>query len=126
MDVGVDPTEWRKVLDMANSGHVRLDPEIGKGLDKVCDDYLDRLDAISRLADRVKIVDGFGPFPSGKALQEKFKWKATGTDQSLDAILMKHIDAVKTAKEVVAKSISNFTEQDQSHADQFTALDTQP
>ncbi|WP_280478167.1 hypothetical protein [Nocardia asiatica] len=126
MSVGVDPMEWRSILDLANSGEITLHPEIGKGLDKVCDDYLDRLDAILQMADRVKIIDGFGPFPSGQALQDKFVSKAAGTDQSLDAVLMQHIDAVKIAKEVVAKAIANFVEVDRTRADQFTGLDARP
>jgi hypothetical protein len=126
VSVGVDPMDWRRVLELANSGEVSLHPEIGKGLDKICDDYLDRLDAILQMADRVKIIDGFGPFPSGQALQEKFTGKAAGSEQSLDAVLMQHIDAVKIAKEVVAKAIANFVELDQSRADQLTGLDAQP
>ncbi|MFE7746238.1 hypothetical protein [Nocardia sp. NPDC057455] len=126
MSAGVDPMEWRKVLELATSGDISLHPEIGKGLDKVCDDYLDRLDAILQMADRVKVIDGFGPFPSGQALREKFTGKAAGSDQSLDAVLMQHIDAVKLAKEVVAKAIANFVELDQTRADQFTGLDAQP
>ncbi|MEU7766194.1 hypothetical protein AB0B25_13815 [Nocardia sp. NPDC049190] len=126
MKFGVDPAEWRRVLDLANAGEISLSPEVAKGLDKICDDYLDRLDGIFRLLDSTNYVAGFGPFPSGKALEEKFSLKATGTDQSMDIVLKQHIDSVKLAKEVVAKAISNFTQQDQSRADQFTALDTQP
>ncbi|MBF6473416.1 MULTISPECIES: hypothetical protein [Nocardia] len=126
MSAGVNPTEWQRVLDLANSGEISLNPEIGKGLDRACDDYLDRLDAILQMADRVKVIDGFGPFPSGQALREKFAGKAAGTEQSLDAVLMQHIDAVKIAKEVVAKAIANFVELDQSRADQFTGLDATP
>ncbi|WP_069165397.1 hypothetical protein [Nocardia altamirensis] len=123
IEFGVDPTEWRKVLDLANSGEILLDPEVGRGLDRVCDDYLGQLDGLLRTVARVEDISGFGPFPSSLALQEKFKLKATGGDRSMDAVLMQHIDAVKLAKQVVAKAISNFQEQDQSRADQFTGLD---
>ncbi|MGK8487639.1 hypothetical protein [Nocardia asiatica] len=126
MNFGVDPDEWRRLLDSANAGELTLHPEIGKGLDKVCDDYLDKLDGILESSTYVRRVSGFGPLPSGQALEEKFKLKATGTAQSLDAVLMQHIDAVKIAKEVVAKAIANFVELDRTRADQFTGLDAQP
>ncbi|MGW4715469.1 hypothetical protein [Nocardia sp. NPDC004260] len=126
MTIGVDTAEWRRLLDQANAGTLLLHPDVGRGLDKACDDYLDRLDGIMRMTDRIVDVSGFGPFPSGVALREKFSLKSTGTDQSLDAVLMQHIDAVKIAKEVVAKAIANFVELDQSRADQFTGLDAQP
>ncbi|WP_280309356.1 hypothetical protein [Nocardia abscessus] len=126
MNFGVNPAEWRGLLNSANAGELTLHPEIGKGLDKVCDDYLDKLDGILESAAYVRRVSGFGTLPSGQALEEKFSLKATGTTQSLDAVLMQHIDAVKIAKEVVAKAIANFVELDQSRADQFTGLDATP
>ncbi|MBF6207021.1 hypothetical protein [Nocardia sputi] len=126
MNFGVNPAEWRGLLNSANAGELTLHPEIGKGLDKVCDDYLHKLDGILESAAYVRRVSGFGTLPSGQALEEKFSLKATGTAQSLDALLMQHIDAVKIAKEVVAKAIANFVELDQSRADQFTGLDATP
>ncbi|WP_280297356.1 hypothetical protein [Nocardia abscessus] len=126
MTSGADPQEWRKVLDLAHSGEITLHPDVGRGLDKVCDDYLDRLDGLLQMTRRVRIVNGFGTLPSSMALEQKFSLKSTGTEQSLDAVLMQHIDAVKIAKEVVAKAIANFVELDQSRADQFTGLDATP
>jgi pyruvate dehydrogenase complex dehydrogenase (E1) component len=123
MKVGVDPAEWRKLLDQANAGELALDPEIGKGLDKVCDDYLDKLDGLLRTASTVTDITGFGPFPSSQALQDKFKLKATGGDQSIDAVLKQHVDSVQLAKQVVAQAISNFVEQDQQRADQLAGVD---
>ncbi|MFQ6393503.1 hypothetical protein ACLMAJ_08630 [Nocardia sp. KC 131] len=123
MEFGINPAEWGKVLDLANAGEISLHPDVGNGLDKVCDDYLDRLDAIFQLARRATLISGFGPFPSSKALEEKFSLKATGSDQSIDTVLQQHIEAVKLAKQAVAKAISNFTELDQTRADQFTGTD---
>ncbi|MFE7796841.1 hypothetical protein [Nocardia sp. NPDC057440] len=123
MEFGVDPVEWRKVLDLANAGEISLDPEVGKGLDKVCDDYLDQLGRMFDSVDVVKVLSGFGPFPSSKALEEKFSLKAAGTDQSMEVVLLQHIETVKMAKEVVAKAISNFVEIDQTRADQLTGVD---
>ncbi len=125
MIAGVDPAEWRKLLSQANSGQLALDPEVAKGLDRVCDDYLHQLDTIMKGADRLRFVGGFGPFQSGKDLQDKFRSKAVGTDQSLEAVLKQHIDVVKTAKEVVAKAISNFGATDQNYADGISGTEGQ-
>ncbi|RDI65047.1 hypothetical protein [Nocardia pseudobrasiliensis] len=120
MIAGVDPAEWQKLLGQANSGQLSLDPEIGKGLDKVCDDYLDRLNTLMKSSARLRYLGGFGSFQSGKDLQAKFSKKAFGGDQSLEIVLQQHMDAVKTAKEVVAKAISNFVGVDQQNADGYT------
>ncbi|WP_406234300.1 hypothetical protein [Nocardia sp. NBC_01009] len=123
MEFGVDPAEWRRVLDLANAGEISLHPDVGNGLDKVCDEFLTQLGDILQLTRGVTFVTGFGPFPSSKALEEKFSLKATGTEQSIDTVLQQHIDTVKMAKEVVAKAISNFVEIDQTRADQLTGVD---
>ncbi|KZM74651.1 hypothetical protein [Nocardia terpenica] len=120
MIAGADPAEWQRLLGQANSGHLSLDPEIGKGLDQVCDDYLNRLNGIMKSADRLRVLGGFGTFQSGKDLEKKFREKATGSDQSLNAILQQHMDVVKTAKEVVAKAIANFVEQDRQNSDRIS------
>jgi pyruvate dehydrogenase complex dehydrogenase (E1) component len=123
MEFGVDPAEWRRVLDLANAGEVSLHPDVAKGLDKVCDDYLTQLGDLLQLSRRVTFLTGFGSFPSSKALEEKFSLKATGADQSIDTVLQQHIDTIKMAKEVVAKAISNFIEIDQARADQLAGVD---
>ncbi|WP_280235573.1 hypothetical protein [Nocardia cyriacigeorgica] len=117
---GVDPQQWRNLLDEANAGRLALDPEVGKGLDVVCDNYLSKLDDLVDKASLVAYVDGFGTFPSGVALQEKFTLKGSGDAQSIDTILMEHIETVKLIKQVVAKSIANLTETDQGTGQQVT------
>lgn len=120
MVAGVDPDAWRKLLGQANSGQLSLDPEIGQGLSKVCDEYLNSLNDIMKTTGRLKYLGGFGSFQSGIDLEQKFKTKAFGTDRSIDAILQQHMDVVKTAKEVVAKAISNFTEVERQNAARIT------
>ena len=119
MRSGVDPAEWQRLLDRANAGELFLDPEVGKGLDKVCDDHLDRLRDILRWSGQMRDISGFGTFNSGQILQNKFRDTATGKERSLDAVLKQHIDGVMATKEVVAKAISNFVTQDQERASQI-------
>ncbi|NEW53853.1 hypothetical protein GV792_27915 [Nocardia cyriacigeorgica] len=117
---GVDPNQWRQLLDQANSGELTLDKNVGAGLDLVCRNYLDKLDLIYNKIQQVTDIEGFGTFPSGDALREKFAFKATGTDQSLDAVLTEHIETVKLIQQVVAKSIANLTETDDGTGQKVT------
>lgn len=116
---GVDPNEWKQLLGRANAGELSLDPEVGKNLDKVCDDQIDRLNAVLDRINDVRNVTGFGTFDSGKILEKKFSETASGTDRSLDVVVKQHIDSIDTVKQVVAKAIANFVAQDQDHASQF-------
>ncbi|QIS08812.1 hypothetical protein [Nocardia arthritidis] len=123
MSTGQDPAGWRRVLELAKSGEIKLDPAIGKGLDKVCDDYLEKLGTVLTQIKFLADVSGFGPLPSGQALQEKFKVKASGTDASLEAVIKQHIEAVQLAKEAVTQAIANITGVDQATADKFSGIE---
>ncbi|ONM48887.1 hypothetical protein [Nocardia donostiensis] len=126
MDIGgVNPAEWQRLLDRANAGELTLDPDAAKNLDKVCDTYLDRLDGVLDAAHQVGVVQGFGPFPSGQALQQKFSLKGTGTPQSIDAIIKEHIETVKLIKQVVAKSIANAEAVDQENSQRIVDTGSQ-
>lgn len=122
---GIDPGEWKTLLDKANSGELYLDPETGKGLDKVCDDHIDELGDVLLSSRDLHLITGFGNFDSGKILEKKFSMLATGDDRSLDKIIQQHIDSVKTAKEVVAKAIANYVALDDEHRQQIERLTPQ-
>ncbi|MEV4156567.1 hypothetical protein AB0J48_26450 [Nocardia salmonicida] len=98
----------------AEAGQLSLDPEIGKDLDRVCDDHLDRLEEVYEMVESIRRVGGFGSFDSSKILENKFSLTAAGGDRALDTVIRQHIEAVKTAKEVVAKAIANFVAQDEA------------
>ncbi|MGW4773853.1 hypothetical protein ACWEO2_38180 [Nocardia sp. NPDC004278] len=119
---GIDPAEWTRLLDRAKVGELSLDPEVGKDLDKVCDDQIDRLNRVLERMEFISQINGFGTFNSGKILEKKFSETASGTDRSLDTVIKQHIDAVNTTKEVVAKAIANFVAQDQDRASQFAQV----
>lgn len=104
----IDTNQWKALLVKANSGELYLDPETGKGLDKLCDDHISRLDDAMTEGQQVTQITGFGNFNSGGILEKKFSAIATGNNQALDAIIRRHIDCVKTVKEVLAKAIANY------------------
>ncbi|TLF58398.1 hypothetical protein [Nocardia cyriacigeorgica] len=117
---GADPQQWRDLLAQAEAGELTLDPEVGRGLNGVCENYLAKLDAIFEQVGHLDYVEGFGGFESSAALQSKFKDKATGTTQSMDAVVLEHIETVKLIQQVVAKSIANLTETDQGTGQRVT------
>ncbi|WP_280233800.1 hypothetical protein [Nocardia cyriacigeorgica] len=117
---GVDPQVWRNLLSRAEAGELALDPDVAANLDTACQTYLDKLDDALLKARNVANVEGFGTFPSGEALRDKFSLKGSGTPQSLDAVILEHIETVKLIKQVVAKSIANLTETDQDTGQQVT------
>ncbi|RDI66593.1 hypothetical protein DFR76_104343 [Nocardia pseudobrasiliensis] len=123
MAVGVSPDEWKRLLAQANDKQLALDPEVGRGLDRVCDDHIGRLQQVLDLIGGISRITGFGDFPSGTTLAAKFSHTAAGTDRSLETMVQQHIDTVNTVKEVLAKAISNFTTQDQSSATAITSTE---
>jgi|GEM_PF-2645439 len=122
---GVDPNQWKQLLDKANSGELYLDPETGKGLDNVCDDHIHELSDALFASQRVTQITGFGNFNSSQILEKKFSALATGDDRSLDKVIQQHIDIVNTAKEVVAKAIANYVALDDEHRQQIERLTPQ-
>ncbi len=122
---GVDPNQWKQLLGQAKSGELYLDPETGKGLDKVCDDHIEKLQDVLRMTNLVRAVSGMGTFNSGQILEKKFSQLATGNDRSLDTVIKQHIDSVNTVKEVVAKAIANYVALDDEHRQQIERLTPQ-
>ncbi|MET9214405.1 MULTISPECIES: hypothetical protein [unclassified Nocardia] len=121
MPLGINPTEWKQLLSQANSGELALDPEVGRDLDRVCDDHLDRLEEVLGKIGTVSFISGFGTLDSGVTLEKKFSLTASGSDRALDTVIQQHIEAVQTAKEVVAKAIANFVAQDGTLATEISA-----
>ncbi|WP_067677243.1 hypothetical protein [Nocardia miyunensis] len=110
---GVDTNIWRNLLGQANSGELYLDPETGKGLDKVCDDHIQKLNSVLQSIQFVSRITGFGSFNSSQVLEKKFSSLASGGDRALDTVIKQHIDAINITKEVVAKAIANYVALDE-------------
>ncbi|MEV6225140.1 hypothetical protein AB0M13_26160 [Nocardia fluminea] len=121
MVLGIDPNQWNQLLTQANAGELALDPEVGRDLDRVCDDHISRLEEVFLSVERVARISGFGSFDSSAILENKFSQTAVGGDRALDTVLRQHIEAVQTAKEVVAKAIANFVAQDEATGAEISA-----
>ncbi|MFD3706087.1 hypothetical protein ACFWUP_23355 [Nocardia sp. NPDC058658] len=125
MPLGVNPSEWSQLLAQAEAGELSLDPAVGKDLDSVCDHHLDNLEEILGKIGTVNFISGFGTLNSGITLEKKFSLTASGGERALDIVIQQHIEAVKTAKEVVAKAIANFVAQDEATGAKISATGEQ-
>ncbi|WP_336082361.1 hypothetical protein [Nocardia sp. SSK8] len=118
----IDPDEWKRLEGQAAAGELALNPEVGAGLTRVCDDHIAVLEDVLGKIQHVDRLTGFGTFNSSQILERKFSLTAAGGERSLDQTIREHIDAVTTAKEVVLKAIANFQAQDEFTAGQFNGL----
>ncbi|QBS43649.1 hypothetical protein [Nocardia sp. CS682] len=115
-------TEWQRLLDQANTGELRLSPDVGKDLDAQCQNYLNELDGVRRQARRVERVTGFGAMPSGPILEMKFSRKASGADSSLNQSLETHIEEVQLMRQVFATAMANYQSVDVSNSQNLAAI----
>ncbi|KIA64551.1 hypothetical protein [Nocardia vulneris] len=121
--VGESLSTWRELLEAANAGELTLDESVGVGLAQDCDRNIENLRDLLQLSRNVATVAGFGGFPSGQVLEDKFTSKgSTGVD-SIQNRIREHIDEVTLMKEVFAKAMANYRAVDQSRADQLTGID---
>ncbi len=116
-------SKWQALLDSANAGELRLAPDVGNGLAQDCDRNIDNLEAILRTARDVAVISGFGGFPSGMVLEEKFTLKGSTGEDSIQNRIKEHIDEVMLMKQVFAKAIENYHSLDQSNADNLAGID---
>lgn len=111
---GANSRDRHRWSERAEAGELILDPEIGTELARACGDFLAHLESVHDMVERISVVDGFGPFPSGRALREKFSLKGTGTPGSIDAVLREHIETVRLVARTVAVSLADTSEVDRS------------
>ncbi|QIS04742.1 hypothetical protein F5X71_22570 [Nocardia brasiliensis] len=116
-------SEWQALLVSANAGELLLNPDVGAQLDQDCDRNIESLRDILESTRDVESVTGFGGFPSGKVLEDKFTSKGSTGADSIQNRIREHIDEITLMKEVFAKAMANYRSVDQSRADQLTGID---
>ncbi|WP_433575364.1 hypothetical protein [Nocardia brasiliensis] len=116
-------SRWQSLLVSANAGELVLDPQVGDGLAQECDRNLDALRDILTVTRDVETIAGFGGFPSGQVLEQKFTAKGSTGPDAIKNRIKEHIDEITLMKEVFAKAMANYRSVDQSRADQLTGID---
>ncbi|WP_063006745.1 hypothetical protein [Nocardia kruczakiae] len=112
-----DLTTWQSHAAQAKAGELYLaDEAVARECLKACNDRIDELNHMLRLVDATKNVAGFGDFEMAEQLRQKFLTQATGTDNSIDAVITDHIETVKNMREVMRLSISRISGQDVDNA----------
>lgn len=109
---GANPQNRYPVSERGEAEELILGPEVGTEVARAFGDFLAHLESIHDMVERIAVVDGFGPFPSGRVLREKFSLKGSGTPGSIDAVLREHIGTVRSLARTVAASLADTSEAD--------------
>ncbi|WP_253277215.1 hypothetical protein [Rhodococcus sp. RD6.2] len=75
------------------------------------------------LARQLGEIKGFGTFPSGIALAEKFSKKAVGGDYSMVQALTDHIAEVEAMRDVFLRIEAQYVATDERGAQALAAID---
>ncbi|MEU7628524.1 hypothetical protein AB0C34_00870 [Nocardia sp. NPDC049220] len=112
-----DAAVWSRLASQARSGELYLDDEnAAYHCAKACDQRIADLEDILAAARRTQNVSGFGDFKMAQDLENKFLKQATGDDNSIDRVILEHIETVKDMREVMAISFKRITGQDVENA----------
>lgn len=110
---GSNSVLWNQLADQAHAGELYIaDEQIALDFGKACDQYILELERMRVDAEDTQNVAGFGDFPMASALVDKYTTQATGTDTSVDAVIIEHIEVVKNMREVMKISYTRITGQE--------------
>ncbi|MGW0177334.1 hypothetical protein ACWDUM_26230 [Rhodococcus sp. NPDC003322] len=94
---------WAELGAQVESGGLYLEPGVASRCAQRCAEFVGQLDALRIVVRRLSRMDGFGTFPSGIALAEKFGQKASGGSYSMDQALADHIVEVQRMQQLFEK-----------------------
>ena len=111
-------TRWHHLQQQAETGDLRIDPDVAEQLAGHCDRLIGELEAIQTDAGKVTHLEGWGDLQSAKDLQRKFEQKAY---DYID-VLGQHIQVVTAMRDTYLTTVRRLTEQD--HATSATLAST--
>ncbi|MET8651271.1 hypothetical protein [Nocardia aurea] len=115
-----DVSRWQQFAEQARSGELYLESEeAARQCLAACDKRVDELDDLLVYARNAQNVSGFGDFDMANDLVKQFLGQATGEDNSIDKIILEHIEVVKDMGEIMALSIKRITGQDVTNTANF-------
>ncbi|MEV6258200.1 hypothetical protein AB0L97_33590 [Nocardia sp. NPDC051911] len=118
---------WSGLAGRARAGELYLDDEsTAYHCAKACDQRIADLQGMRRFTAVAQSVSGFGDFAMAEQLVGKFLKQATADPNSIDQIILEHIETVKNMREVMAISFKRITGQDIENATQFTNTTERP
>ncbi|BDT97975.1 hypothetical protein IFM12276_10040 [Nocardia sputorum] len=117
---------WGRLASQAKAGELYLDDQNAALLcAQACDTRIAALESLRRLAGNAQNVSGFGDFKMADDLVKKFLKQAVGDSNSIDQIILEHIETVKNMREVMAISFKRITGQDIENATQIASTTEQ-
>ncbi|MBF6337041.1 hypothetical protein IU450_14250 [Nocardia abscessus] len=121
-----DASVWSRLAGQANAGELYLDDQNAAFLcAKACDKRIAELESLRRLTGNAQNVSGFGDFEMAADLAKKFLKQALGDPNSIDQVILEHIETVKNMREVMAISFKRITGQDIENATQIAGTTEQ-
>ncbi|MFG3614404.1 hypothetical protein [Nocardia sp. NPDC047654] len=117
---------WSGLAGRARAGELYVDDEnTAYQCAKACDQRLADLEGLRRFTAGAQSVSGFGDFNMADKLVGKFLKQATGDTNSIDQIILEHIETVQNMREVMAISFKRITGQDIENAAQIASTTEQ-
>lgn len=119
-----EDSEWKQLAGAVDGGQLYLEREIAIKCAGHCTTFAEELKRIRRMARTLGEAEGFGTFPSGIALAEKFSKKAVGGDYSMVQALTDHIAEVEAMRDVFLRIEARYVAADERGAQSFAAIDS--
>ena len=114
---------WQVMAEDVSAGRLFLERGVANRCAGHCSVLVERLVELRVQARRLGRVEGFGTFPSGIALAEKFSKKAVGGDYSMVQALTDHIAEVEAMRDVFLRIESRYVATDENGAQALAAID---
>lgn len=107
---------WQSLSADAANGSLRLQSDIAADLQKACQAMISELQSLSKVAQYLGRMSGYGDLPSALALAGKFERKAVGGVDALVTRFEQNITVVKLIQETVSHSVSRLVDEDRDLA----------
>ncbi|MET8776776.1 hypothetical protein ABZV58_17375 [Nocardia sp. NPDC004654] len=111
---------WQTLKQQAESGELRMDPEIGRELAGHAEQMGKKLDGLVRQAGFLAYVSGFGTLASAVALKDKFALKASDGNDAAVLRLKQSIEVLTLMKQTYELAAKTMSETDQANAQQLS------
>ncbi len=113
---------WQFLAGEAKAGRLRLDESVASECHAACEKLIGELKNMRQQAEATKYVSGFGGFDCADDLMKMFRELATGKPDSIDAVILKHIEVVGLIRDTIGVSVKTIQEQDQANSKPINAL----
>ena len=101
---------------------MKLDPGVAADCVAACEDLINNLKSLERLAVAAQRPEGFGGFDSGRELAAMYGKKGIGGVDAIDGILRQHRVVVGLIRDTIRASVASVGSQDDTNAQRISGL----